>query len=198
MWWQYLLVFVGTFLVDVFPIPLPPACVIMMVLQINFGLNIWLTIALGVIGSVMGRAVMTLWVSKLSKHFVSDEKQKDAEYLGKIMKENKRKGQGLIFLWSLLPMPTTPLFIAGGMAGIKLYQMIPAFFLGKLISDSIAVAGGMYAARNTADVVEGMVSWKSVLGILLGLLLMFLFIFVDWRSLLQQKKIKLTFHILQK
>ncbi len=40
-----------------------------------------------------------------------------------------------------------------------------------------------------------MVSWKSIIGLLAGLLLLFVFVFVDWRTLIQRKKFALKFNI---
>ena len=66
MWWQYALVFLGTLLVDIVPFPLPPAFTVMVFLQILYDLNIWAVIAIGVVGSIVGRYVLTLYIPKLS------------------------------------------------------------------------------------------------------------------------------------
>ena len=85
--------------------------------------------------------------------------------------------------------------VAAGMANLKAYQILPGFIVGKVISDTIAVLTGRYAADNTRDIASGMVSWTSVAGLIVGLLLVFVFVFVDWRTLLQKKKFALNFHI---
>jgi hypothetical protein len=36
MWWQYVMVFLGAVLMDITPLPLPPAFTIMILLQIMF------------------------------------------------------------------------------------------------------------------------------------------------------------------
>lgn len=111
------------------------------------------------------------------------------------MKEKGWKGHLAILTYSLLPLPTTPLFIAGGMAKLKPYYIIPAFFVGKFISDAITVTMGDYAAKNISDIWEGLASWKFILGILLFLLFVAALLFIDWRNLIQHKKVKLKFKI---
>jgi membrane protein DedA with SNARE-associated domain len=101
----------------------------------------------------------------------------------------------VILVYSLLPLPTTPLFIAGGMAKMKPYYIIPAFFIGKFTSDAIAVISGKYAVENSTDLIHGMISWKSVTGLVVGLLLIFAILFIDWITLLQKKKFTLKFNI---
>jgi len=111
------------------------------------------------------------------------------------MKEKGWKGQLIIVSYSLLPLPTTPLFLASGMARMNAMYVIPAFFIGKFISDTIAVHGGKYASENIQSIIHGALSWKSITSLVLGLLLLSALLFIDWRSLIQKKKFQLNFKI---
>jgi membrane protein YqaA with SNARE-associated domain len=195
MWWQYLLVFVCSFAVDVVPLPLPPAFTLMILLQLLFKLDIWAVICIGVVGSVAGRYVLTLYIPYVSGKIFKPSKNEDVQYLGKKLKEKGWKSHALILVYSLLPLPTTPLFIAGGMAKMKPYYIIPAFCVGKFISDMAAVLLGEYAAANTQNLVHGIVNWKSIVGLVVGLLLICALLFIDWRQLFQHKKFRLKFNI---
>ena len=195
MWWQYLLVFIASLAVDVVPFPLPPAFTVMVLLQVVYKLNIWAVIFIGVAGSIAGRYILTLYIPKIATSIFKPAKNEDVEYLGNKLKEKGWKSHLVIFIYSLLPLPTTPLFIAGGMAKMKPYYIIPAFFVGKLISDTIAVLLGKYAAENTQSLFQGMVNWKSIVGLVAALILIFALLFVDWRNLLKHKKFKLRFNI---
>ena len=197
MWWQYALVFIGALLVDVVPLPLPPAFTVMVFLQIVYDLNIWAVIGIGVAGSILGRYILTLYIPKLSTKMFNPAKNEDVQFLGEKMKQKGWKSQGLILLYSLLPLPTTPLFIAGGMAKMKPIYIIPPFIIGKLISDMVAVLLGKYATENTNGLMDGLVSWKSISGFAIGIFLIFVLLFVDWRTLLQKKKFTLKFTIMK-
>jgi membrane protein DedA with SNARE-associated domain len=195
MWWQYLLVFVGALLVDVSPFPLPPAFTVMIFLQAKFNLQIWMVIVIGVLGSILGRYILTLYIPKLSGKYLKTAKNDDAEFLGKKLEARGWKSHVFVLIYSLLPLPTTPLFVAAGMAKLKPYHVLPGFIIGKLISDTLAVLTGKYAAENTGNLARGMVSWKSIAGLIAGLLLVFVFVFVDWRTLIQKKTFALKFNI---
>lgn len=197
MSWQYVLVFIGALLVDIVPFPLPPAFTVMIFLQILYHLNIWAVIAIGVAGSVLGRYILTLYIPRISAKMFRQAKNEDVQYLGKRMKEKGWKGLAAILVYSLMPLPTTPLFIAGGMARMKPIYIIPPFIIGKLISDMAAVLLGKYAAENTSSLTAGLVSWESITGLVVGLILVFALLFVDWRMLLQQKKLGLRFRIMK-
>jgi uncharacterized membrane protein YdjX (TVP38/TMEM64 family) len=167
MVWHYLLVFAGAFAVDVVPFPLPPAFTVMMLLQILFDLNVWLVIALGVLGSIAGRYVLSVYIPHVSGRLFKPAKNEDVQYLGRKLKQKGWKSQALVLVYSLMPLPTTPLFIAGGMARLKPWQIIPAFVVGKIISDTAAVFMGNSAVKTADDLVDGMFSAKSIVGLIL-------------------------------
>jgi membrane protein DedA with SNARE-associated domain len=195
MWFKYFLVFAGAMLVDISPLPLPPAFTLMVFLQIKFGLPIWPVIFWGVAGSILGRYILTLYIPKISDRIFTKAKNEDVQFLGNKMRTKGWKSQLFILFYTLMPLPSTPLFVAGGMARMKPLYIIPAFFAGKFTSDSIAVFMGKYAAENTDSLLKGVFSWQSLTGLVAGLLLIFALVFIDWRSLLQQKRLRLKFNI---
>jgi membrane protein DedA with SNARE-associated domain len=195
MWWHYFLVFLGTMFVDIVPLPLPPAFTVMIFLQIKFNLNVWVVISIGVSGSILGRYLLTMYIPYVSGKIFKKAKNEDVQMLGTKMKAQKWKAQMFIMLYSLMPLPTTPLFIAGGMAKMKPVYMIPPFIVGKIISDTIAVLTGKFAAENTSMLVHGVVSFKSIAGLVLGLLLVMAILFIDWRTMFLKKRLKLKFNI---
>ncbi len=192
---QYFWVFIGTFLCDVIPLPLPPAFTVMVFFQIKFDLNIWLVIVTGVIGSVLGRYVLYLYIPKISEKYFNEAKNNEVKFLGKKLRERGIKGSLFVLLYSLLPLPTTPLFIAAGIIKLKPINIFLPFLIGKFISDSLSVILGKYAAVNAGELFHGLVSWKSISGFLVFLILLFMFVFVDWITLIQHKKFQLRFKV---
>lgn len=195
MWWQYLLVFIGAFLFDVVPFPFPPAFTIMLFLQIAFQLNVWSVIIVGVVASVLGRYVLMLYTPLIAEKYLSIAKNKDVQYLGEKMKEHVWKGQMVVLAYSLLPLPTTPLFLAAGMSRLKGQYIIPAFLIGKFTSDTIAVHAGNYASENIDKMIHEAMSWQSIASIIFGLFLIFCLLFIDWRTLIQKSKLTFKFKI---
>ena len=195
MWWQYALVFIGAFIFDVVPFPFPPAFTIMVFLQIYFHLNIWMVIFVGVAGSIFGRYVLTLYIPFIAGSIFKPAKNEDVQYLGGILKEKGWKSQLVIIAYSLLPLPTTPLFVAAGMANLRPLYIIPAFFVGKFTSDTILVHLGKYGTENTEKMLRGAFSWQSFTSLAIGLLMISALLFIDWRTLIQKKEFKLNFRI---
>lgn len=198
MIWQYILVFLGALLFDIVPFPFLPAFTIMVFLQITFGLNVWAVLIIGVLGSVLGRYILTLYTPLIANKFINKAKNEDVEFLGSKIKENIWKGQLFVLAYSLLPLPTTPLFLAAGMSKLKAKYIIPAFFIGKFTSDALALLAGKYATENFESIVDNLFSWKSILGFSFGIFLIFCLLFMDWRSLIQDKKLVWNFNIFKK
>jgi membrane protein DedA with SNARE-associated domain len=197
MWWQYLLVFVGALLFDIVPFPFPPAFTIMILLQITFHLNVWLVIITGVVGSVLGRYILILYTPSITNKYIKRSKNEDVQFLGTKMKENKWKGQIIVLAYSLLPLPTTPLFLAAGMSKLNAKYIIPSFLIGKFTSDTLALHAGKYASENVHNIMQNALSWKSIVSALFFLFLIFCILFIDWRSLIQKKKLVWKFKILK-
>ena len=195
MWYHYFLVFLGAFFFDVVPFPFPPAFTIMVTLQILYDLNIWAVIFIGVAGSILGRDVLTLYIPKLAGKIFKRAKTEDIEFLGNQMHEKGWRSQVMILAYSLLPLPTTPLFLAAGIARLKPIKIIPAFFVGKFISDTIAVTLGNYATKNAKAILEEASTMRSVFSISIGLIMVGALLFIDWRALIQRKRFILDFRI---
>ena len=198
MFWQYLLVFLGALLFDLAPFPFPPAFTIMSFFQIIYDLNVWWVIVIGVLGSVLGRYILLLYAPVISKRFLKESKNADIEFLGQQMNENKWKGQMVILAYSLLPLPTTPLFLGAGISKIKARYVIPWFLIGKFTSDSVMLHMGKYAVENTQSILDDLISWKSLVSLIIGLFMLFGLFFINWRTLIQTKKFELNFKILNK
>lgn len=192
---MYLLVFFAAFFVDMIPFIGPPAWTVMAFLQVHFDLNIWWVLLLGVSGSTLGRYIFSLYIPILFGKVIKPKKNEDLRFIGSKLGEKGWKVQLFILLYTLVPLPTTSLFTAAGMARIKPMQIIPPFFIGKFTSDMVMVLAGEYAAENATGILEGMLSWKSISGFIVGLLLLCILLFVDWRCLLQEKKFRMNFRI---
>lgn len=195
MWWPYILVFLGALLFDIVPFPFPPAFTIMMFFQIIFGLNVWLVITIGVAGSVMGRYILLLYAPLLATKYLKESKNNDIQFLGAKMKENKWKGQAIVLAYSLLPLPTTPLFLGAGISKLSPIYIIPTFIIGKFTSDTIAIHLGKYASENIEGIINNSFSWQSIASLIVSLLLLFCLLFIDWRNLVQTKKLVINYRI---
>lgn len=193
--WPYVLVFIASLFVDLLPFIGPPAWTVMVFFQIRYGLNIWLVLTFGVLGSTLGRYILSLYIPVLSSKIIKKQKNEDIQFIGQRLDNNGWRVQLFVLLYTLLPLPSTPLFTAAGMARIKAIHVIPAFLVGKFTSDMIMVLTGDYLATNATAIAAGFLTWKTISGTLLGIIIISVFLFIDWRVLLQEKKFRINFNI---
>lgn len=193
--WIYILVFIAACIVDLVPFIGPPAWTVMVFFQMRYNLNIWLVLSAGVIGSTLGRYLLSLYVPWLSDKFIKVKKNDDLKFIGQQLKTKSWQVQFFVLVYTLTPLPSTPLFTAAGMARIKPMQILPAFFVGKFVSDMVMVMAGDYVAQNAASLIHGFLNWRTILTILPGVLIIALPLFIDWRMLIQEKKFRLNFRI---
>ena len=198
MWWAYLLVFIASFLVDLIPIVGPPAWSAMVFFVVKFDLNIWLVLTIGVPGSALGRYLMSLYIPKLSDKILKREKKEDLEFLGKKLGQSKWKSWGFVFCYTLTPLPTTPLFTAAGIAHVNALRIVPPFLIAKWISDAVMVFTGRYAVSDIGDILHGTFSLKGIITLVISLLLIAALVFVDWRTLIRERKLRLRFKVWKK
>ena len=114
--WEYLLVFFMSFLVDSVPFIGPPAWTVMVFFQMRYHLNIWVVLVVGVIGSALGRYVLSKYIPYLSLKVIRKEKNEDIQFVGQKLLDKGWRVQLFVLLYTLVPLPSTPLFTASGMA----------------------------------------------------------------------------------
>ena len=195
--WAYFLVFFAALAVDTIPVFAPPAWILLVVLLVKFELNPWLTVVIGVIGSTIGRYLLTRYIPKVSASIVNRREDTNLRYIGGKIGKAKWSSAVFVFLYTLTPLSTTALFTAVAMARIRLWHILVPFFLGRLINDGVLVFSGKYASANLADLLHGEANWKTILILIAGLMVIAVFLFIDWRQLLEHKKLRFRFKILK-
>jgi len=53
----------------------------MIFLQIYFHVNLWALVAIGVLGSILGRFILTLYISKLTDKYFNPTKNEEVQFL---------------------------------------------------------------------------------------------------------------------
>jgi membrane protein YqaA with SNARE-associated domain len=193
--WPYLAAFFCALLVDCIPVFAPPAWPILIFFVVKFELNPWLVILLGVIGTTIGRFVLSTYIPWVANKVLDPKEDENLKFLGEKLSQTRWKTLVFVLLYSLTPLSTTALFTAAGIANVKKLNILPPFFIGKLISYSVLIWLGDYAANNGHGLLSGTFSVKGIISAVLGLLIIAAFLFIDWKTLLQKKKLKLNFKI---
>ena len=193
--WPYLLMFAGALATDLIPVVGPPVWTLMVFMVVKFDLNPWLVLAVGVPGSVLGRYLLSLYAARFLGKVMKQTKSDELKFAGRKLKGSLWRTWPFVLVYSLLPMSTTALFSAAGLARIKPIQILPPFFVGKFISDAVMLFSSRYALHSSVDVVYGSFSWKGLVTLVAGIVVLAAFLFLDWRRLLEERKLRVNFRI---
>lgn len=193
--WPYLAMFFLALATDLIPVIGPPVWTVMVFMVVKFDLNPWWVLAVGVPGSVLGRYGLSLYVTKFLGKVMKQAKSDEMKFVGRKLNGSLWRAWLFVLLYSLLPISTTALFSAAGLARIKPIQILPPFFVGKFISDAVMLFSGSYAINNSVDLLYGTFSWKGITTIVAGLVILAAVLFLDWRRLLEERKFRLNFRI---
>lgn len=190
MW--YLAVFFSGLAVDLIPVFAPPAWVLMVFFLVKFHLQPWSVLVFGVVGSTLGRYIFSLYVPLIADQLIKRQKRLDLEFVGNRLGQTLWKSWLFVFIYTLTPLSTSALFTAAALAKVKALRTVPPFFFGKFISDAVMIFTGNYAVHN---LLASTLSAKGIGVIAICLVSVGGFLFLDWRTLLQQKKVKFDFKI---
>lgn len=193
--WLYAAVFLLAVAVDSIPVFAPPAWPIMVLFLVYYDLNVWAVILLGVIGTTIGRFILSTYMPWIGHNLLNPWEEENLKFLGDRLSQSAGSAFVLVFLYSLTPLSTTALFTAAGIAKVPRLYLLPAFFLGKLISYSTLILTSQYLVCDADGILTGAMSWKSIVSGLVGLLLILGFMFIDWKELLLRKQFRLNFQI---
>jgi len=192
---MYLVVFLGSLGVDLIPVMAPPAWTIMAFLLVKYHLNPWGVLAAGVPGSALGRYLFSLYIPKFSDRVIARRKKEELKYVGERLDRTLWRTWMFVLVYTLTPLSTTALFTAAGMTKINPLHIVPPFFIGKFISDAAMIAAGRYAAADVTDLAHGVFNLKTVIIGAVTLVVTAAFLFIDWHSLLIEKKLAFNFEI---
>ena len=193
--WPYVAMFFAALATDLIPVVGPPVWTVMVFMLVKFDLNPWLVLAVGVPGSVLGRYGLSLYVPRFFGKVIKQTKTEEMKFVGRKLKGSLWQSWAFVLLYSLMPLSTTALFSAAGLARIKPIQILPPFFVGKFTSDAVMLFTGRHAIQDSVDLISGTFSLKGIVTIVFGLVILAAFLFLDWRVLLEKKKLRLNFSI---
>jgi uncharacterized membrane protein YdjX (TVP38/TMEM64 family) len=131
----------------------PPTWIILIFFLLNYELNPFLLVILGVISATTGRAFLA-WYFRKFAHLVPTRFSTNMEYAGRYFQKSNSKRYAILALFLVSPISSAQLFEAAGlMKTVALKPLLAAFALGRTISYSTYVTGAsVIAASNFGEV----------------------------------------------
>jgi hypothetical protein len=186
------------FIINLIPIFMPPTWVLVSFVGFYFGLSysgLVLLCLFAALASSAGRAALALFSEYfLRNRFISSDIKQNLDVLKQHVEKRQTLTSGLFLAYAFSPLPSGQLFLAYGLANLKLRPIIVPFFAGRFAS---YLFWG-FVSSSFAEVIDRINSLKSgaflsiyfVLGQIATLYLVYLFTKIDWNILFTEKKLR--------
>ena len=174
------------FIVNVMPAFGPPTWIVLAFLKIRYDVPSVPLVVVGAMSSAAGRYALARAARALRRH-LPRERRDNLELLGRRLESEPATAAGMLGVFLVSPLPSAQLFIAAGLADVRLGRLTAVFFLGRLFTYSLYVAGTVVAVDQFGDVLtHGLYSPAGIAVQVLMLAGLVLLVRIDWAAVLSR------------
>ncbi len=176
------------FAINVAPAFMPPTWVVLAGLHFTFGLPLVPLAIGGALAASSGRLMLALLSRRHGVRLLSERRREDVGHLGRWLESKARWAAPLaILVYSFGPIPSNQLFVAAGLARMRLAPIVGAFLAGRLVSYPLwIVIANIAFTRFDELFARQFTSLPAIAGQLAALGLLVLFVKIDWSSLIRR------------
>lgn len=174
------------FVINVFPVLMPPTWTILAFYYINFHPPLLPTIIVGATAATLGRITL-YYISKNNfRGFFSKKSLGNYDALGTFFKKKQKLSIPLFLTYAFFPISSNYVYIAAGLARIDIKILAASFFVGRLISYSFWVTASHIVTNRVEDIFSSHVSNVTVIIFeILGLIIVYYIGKVNWKKILK-------------
>jgi hypothetical protein len=187
-------VFLVVFALNVVPAFAPPTWTVLSFISIRFDINFLALALVGAVAATLGRVVL----AKLSKVIVREKllgepTKRNIDSIRSRIEARPKLTVGIFLLYAFSPFPSNNVFIAYGLTGMRLRLITVPFFIGRVVSYSFwsLTAAGLGRRLAYESIASGsFFSIYFVLTQIFTIILIYLFIRIDWEILFIQHRLR--------
>jgi hypothetical protein len=178
--------FAVIFVINMIPAFMPASWMVMSFFYIQFDLPLLILTVGGAIVSGFGRLVLAKESTFVKRRFMSNQAE-DLDQLGAFLEDRRRWLIPTVFAYCLLPLPTNNLFVAAGLAEIRLTFVLIGFWAARIPADTFFVWTTDQVFNSLGDVFRGAFgSWLAIAFQLLGVTSILLLYWLPWARWLRR------------
>ena len=188
-----LVLFLVVFLLNVIPAFAPPTWMVFSFLGFRLPTHMdWSFALVGAVAAAMGRSLL----GKLSRiiirnHWLGEAAKQSINSLKLELEKRPNLTFGLFLFYAFTPLPSNYLFIAYGLTTMPLFRLVAPFFIGRFVSYYFWTMSAAAVSRRLELEDTDAMAYFSVYFVLTQLALLslvYVFMRIDWRVLLEQGK----------
>jgi hypothetical protein len=168
-----------SFLINIVPAFMPSTWMILAFFYIQLDVPLIPLAIGGTLASAAGRLYLARGSSLLRRRVIKRHSG-DIEELGGFLNEHRRALVPLVFVYALTPLPTNNLFIAAGLAEVRITPLVAGFVASRLLANAFWVWTAHKTIDNLSVIFRNALSPAGVAVQVLGLLSVAAIYFVPW------------------
>jgi len=192
----YLLSSLFIILINVIPAFMPPTWTVISFLYITYDVNLLLMSFVGTLSSSTGRYLLAKFSHRIVPRFLSTFAVNNVNYIGEKITGDIWKAILFSFVWAISPIASNPLFIAVGIAKVKIRWVLTGFFAGRLISYfSLSYASKIIYDNFDAMFANQVLDIRKLIMNILGIGGIIVYLMFDWEHFIVKKRIRFNINI---
>jgi membrane protein YqaA with SNARE-associated domain len=142
------------FVLNVIPWFVPPTWLVLLLYTAAYDLPIIPTAIIAVVFASLGKVALYYLANRYLLRYIPKRSRENIDYLGRFLDRQKKLSISLFLFYTLLPISTSELFIAGGLARFDLKILIICFALGRTFSYTFWIVSGHLLLGNFQELLS--------------------------------------------
>lgn len=173
------------------PLPAPPSWLVLAYLSLELDAHAAGIVLAGALGATAGRTMLVMWTRAIGPRLLGSSSRANLAYLAAHLR-GRGSTLGVAAVLAASPPPAGALYTAAGILRINLALVAVSCFAGRLVTYGLGVALTGAAAGQIADRLrEAAGPWSIALGIAAVAAALWLLNRVDWRILIEARRLRL-------
>lgn len=174
---------------NIIPAFMPPTWTVLAFFVTKYDLLLIPVVLIGASCATLGRVVLAGISRKYFRRILSADSQENYASIGDYLNRHRKLTIPLVIAYAFLPIPSNDVFIAAGLAKVKIKLLAGSFFVGRLISYTFWVSLTQRFSDNLVDIFsKHYTKAGSIVLEVVGLLLLYLFGKIAWKKILKKVK----------
>jgi membrane protein YqaA with SNARE-associated domain len=154
----------------------------------------WLVALVAAAGATCGRLVLAHFAKRIVRaRWMRPAMRGSLTAVAELIVRRRAESAAAFLVFALSPLPSNVVFLAYGLTGAPLWLLAVPFFVGRLVSYTIAVKGGSLVAQHFESEASGAGAWASAYFVVVQLALLAVlygFTKVDWRRTFDERRLR--------
>lgn len=169
------------------PAFMPPTWVVLAFFVAKYDLPIVPVVLIGATAATLGRIILAGISERFFSHFFSQSSRENYLSIGKYLNSHEKITIPLMVTYAFLPVPSNHVFIAAGLAKVRIKLLATSFFAGRLISYTFWISVTQRLSDNLEDIFSSHYSKAgSIVLEIVGLIVLYLIGKIAWKKILKK------------